>query len=74
LIDTIADFFVSQKLSPVELRQASGHLLAELRVVIDVVLHKLFDIFLGAALVLGSGPLHFRLQLSRKMHFHIFLD
>src|ERR1700730_12892602 len=71
LIDASADLFVSQELPPVELLQASCHLLAEPCVMIDVVLHKLLDIFLRAALALGSGPLHFRLQLRRKMHFHI---
>ncbi len=57
LIDTSANFFVSQELPSVELLQASCHLLAEPGVMVDVVFHKLLDIFLGAALVLGSGPL-----------------
>jgi len=73
LIDASADFFVSEELPFVELLQASRHLLAEPSVMVDVVFHKLFDVFLGTALVLGSGPLHFRLQLGGKMHFHIFL-
>src|SRR6266852_2588980 len=47
--------------------------LAEPCVMVNVMFHKLLDIFLGAALVLGSGLLHFRLQLGRNMHFHIFL-
>jgi hypothetical protein len=64
LIDASADLFVCQELSSVELLQASCHLLAEPGVVVHVVLHKLLDVFLRAALVLGSGPLHFRLQLG----------
>jgi hypothetical protein len=60
LIDASADFFVCEKLPFVELLQASCHLLAEPSVMVDVVFHKLFDVFLCAALVLGSGPLHFR--------------
>jgi hypothetical protein len=66
LIDASADLFVSQKLSTVELPQASCHLLAEPCVMIDVVFHKLLHVFFRAALVLGSGPLHFRLQLRRS--------
>jgi len=50
MIDTIADFFVSHELPSVELLQASCHLLAEPCVMVDVVFHKLLDIFLCAAL------------------------
>jgi hypothetical protein len=72
LIDTSADFLVSQELSSVELFQASCNLLAEPCVMVDLVFHKLLKVFLRAALVLGGGPVHFRLQLGRKFHFHIF--
>ncbi len=74
LIDTSADLFVSQELLSVELLEASGNLPAEPCVMIDVMFHKLFDVLLRAALVLGSGSVHFRLQFGRKLHFHIFPD
>ena len=61
-----------EELPFVELLQASRHLLAEPSVIVDVVFHELLDVFLGATLVLGSGPFHFRLQLGGKMHFHNF--
>ena len=61
LIDASADFFVREELPFVELLQAFCHLLAEPRVMVNVVFHKLFDVFLCAALILGSGPLHFSL-------------
>src|SRR6266702_5994318 len=74
LIETGADFFVSQEFPSVQLVQSSCHLLAEPCVMVDVVFHKLLHVFLCTALVLGGGPLHFRLELGRKMHFHNFLD
>jgi len=72
LLDASADFFVRWELASIELLQALGHLLAEPCVMVDVVFHKLLDVFLCAALVFGRRALHFRLQLGRKMHFHIF--
>ena len=72
LLDSNSDLFVGQELSSVQLFQASGNLLAEPRVMVDVVFHELLDIFLRAALVFGSGTVHFCLQLRRKFHFHIF--
>ena len=74
LVDSGPDFFVRNKLPVVELLQTLCHLLAKPRVMINVMFHKLLNIFLRAALVLGSSTFHFRLQFWRKMHFHIFLD
>ena len=74
MLDASADFFMRDELPFVELLQAPFHLLAEPSVMVHVVFHNLFDVLLRPTLVLGSGPLHFRLQLRRKMHFHIFLD
>ena len=73
LIDTGGDFFVSQEFPSAELLQASCHLLAEPSVMVYVVFHELLHVFLRVALVLGSGPVDFRLQLWRKMHFPNFL-
>ena len=61
LIETGADFFVSQEFPAVQLVQSSCHLLAEPCVMVDVVFHKLLHVFLCTALVFGGGPLHFRL-------------
>ena len=62
-----------EKLPFVQLLQASRRLLAEPGVMVDLVFHKLLNVFLCSALILGSGPFHFRLQFGGKLHFHIFV-
>ena len=62
---------MSQKLSPVKLLQTMFDLLAEPRVKVQVVFHKLLDILIRATLVLDSGLFHFRLQLGRRLNFPI---
>lgn len=61
LLDPGSHFLVSQKFPPVELVQAFLDLLAEPRVMVHVVFHKLLDVFLRATVVFGSGTVNFRL-------------
>jgi hypothetical protein len=60
LIDAGADVFVRQEFPSIKLLQASPHLLAEPSVMVRVVSHELLQVLFRAALVFGSGPVHFR--------------
>jgi len=64
LLDPGPNFLLRQIFSPVELVQALLHLLAEPRVMVQVVFHKLLDVLLRAAVVLGGSTINFGLQLG----------
>ena len=69
--DAGTHFFVAQRLALVEPFQPLLHLLAKPGVMVDVVFHQPLDVFLCAAVVLGSDTVEFRLQVRMKVYFHI---
>ncbi len=68
--DTLAHFLVLEVFAPIELLQALIHLLAEPRVMIDVMLDQLLNILVRIAAVLSGHTVKLRLQLGAEMHFH----
>lgn len=61
---------MGQELTPVELRNTARHLLPEPYIVIQVVLHELLDVFVGASLDIGGNAVKLRLQFGGEVHFH----
>jgi hypothetical protein len=49
-------------------------LLAEPRIMVQLVFHMPLDVLLWAAVVLGTGSVHFRRQFGRQMPFHNSFD
>jgi hypothetical protein len=61
---------VRQKLATIELAKAARGLLPEPHIVIEIVLHELLHIFVGAALNVGGDLVDLVLQFRREVHFH----
>ena len=59
-----------QKLPAVELLKAALHLVPEPQVVIEIVLHKLLNVFVRTAANIGSNTIKLRLQFWGEVHFH----
>ena len=70
LLHSRAHFLVGKELASIHLFEALLHLLPKPGVTVEVLLHKLLNIGIRTAAMLGRGALNLRLILGCEMDFH----